>query len=322
MTSVSSSSGHAHPLVVIAGPTGSGKSELALRIAETFQGEIVNCDSLQLYRYFDIGTAKLPPDQRRGIPHHLIDILQPDEGFTAGDYARLARPLLTEIADRRRLPVVVGGTGFYLRALLDGLFAGPARDEALRATLLGRSERRPGFLHRLLRRLDPAAAARIHANDTNKLIRAIEVCLTEGRPLTSLFVERRPEPLTGFAVLKIGLDPGREALFRRLDTRTEAMFAAGLVDEVRGILALGYSPGVKPFESLGYRQALRVLAGEMETREAVSAAALETRRYAKRQLTWFRREPGLHWLQGFGSDPALQENTLELTGKFLASENK
>lgn len=298
------------PLVVVAGPTGSGKSDLALRIAEDFCGEVVNCDSLQIYRYFDIGTAKLPEFERRGIPHHLIDIVDPGEHFSAGEYARRARRVISEIAARKRLPVVAGGTGFYVRALLDGLFPGPARDDTVRARLEAREARRPGGLHRLLRRFDPEAARRIHARDTHKLVRAVEVCLLLRRPLTDAFAAGR-DPLTGFHVLKIALDPPRQALYERLDRRCERMFETGLVDEVNRILDLGFSPEVKPLESHGYKQALQHIRGELSLPEAVLQAQRNTRRYAKRQWTWFRREPGIQWFGGFGDDPDVQAAVLE-----------
>ncbi len=300
------------------GPTGSGKSELAIRVAEEFHGEIINCDSLQIYRHFDIGTAKLPESARHGIPHHALDIIDPDQIFTAGEYARLGRRLLVEISARNRLPVVAGGTGFYLRALIDGLFAGPSRDEELRARLAERQAQRPGSLHRLLRRFDPAAAERIHANDVPKLIRALEVCLLTKRPLTRLYQEGR-DALRGYRVLKLGISPDRDELYRRLDARCESMFREGLVDEVRRILALGYSPESKPFESHGYKQALQMLRGELTAKEALFYAQRNTRRYAKRQMTWFRQEPAVEWLRGFGSDAAVQSTALELTAAFLTS---
>ncbi len=218
-------------LIAVVGPTGSGKSELALRLAEECRGEIVNCDSLQLYRYLDIGTAKVPPSGRRGIPHHLLDVLDPDQVFTAGEYARAARQVLGEIAGRERLPIVVGGTGFYLRALLEGLFPGPRRDERLRARLTLREQRHPGWLHLVLTRFDPASAAKIHASDVQKAVRAVEVLLLTRRPLSSWFGERR-DPLEGFRVLKLGLDPPRQALYDRLDARSERMFAGGLIEEI------------------------------------------------------------------------------------------
>lgn len=307
------------PLLAIAGPTGSGKSDLAIELAETFGGEIVSCDSLQVYRYFNIGTAKPTEADRHGIPHHLIDIVDPEQSFTAGDYARAARPLLRDISARARLPVVAGGTGFYLRALLEGLFEGPSRDEGLRNELIRRESRRRGFLHRLLRRLDAGAASRIHANDSNKLARAVEVCLVEGRPLSQLFAERQREPLSGFSVLKLVLWPDRDELYRRLDARSEAMFDAGLVEEARDILAAGHAASAKPFESLGYAQALRVLRGELSREDALEEMRRETRRYAKRQLTWFRRERGSQCLAGFGDDPAIREKALMAARAWLAA---
>ncbi len=307
----------AHPLVAILGPTGSGKSELALRIAEEFHGEIVNCDSLQVFRHFDIGTAKLAPSERRGIPHHLMDIADPDELFTAGEYARLARTAVAEITSRGRLPVVAGGTGFYLRALVDGLFEGPSRDQAVRDRLAAREMRRPGSLHRILRRLDRDAAARIHANDVPKVTRALEVCLLTRRPVTELFRQGR-DALEGYRTLKLGLLPDRDELYRRLDLRCAQMFEGGLVEEIQGILALGFPASSKPFESHGYTQALQMLRGELSPRDAVFYAQRNTRQYAKRQITWFRREQGLIWLKGFGADPAVQQDALERVRQFTS----
>lgn len=304
------------PLVAVAGPTGSGKSDLALRLAENFAGEIVNCDSLQVFRHFDIGTAKLPLAARCGIPHHLIDIADPDRLFTAGEYARLARAAIADISARGRLPIVAGGTGFYLRALLDGLFAGPERDPDLRTRLAARERRRPGSLHRLLTRFDPEAAARIHPNDVPKVTRATEVCLLTRRPVSELFREGR-DPLTGYRALKLGLNPDRDTLYQRLDTRCEAMFSGGLVEEVQGILALGFAPTAKPFESHGYKQALQLLSGELNLHNAIFYAKRNTRNYAKRQLTWFRREPGLEWLQGFGDSAGVPEAALARVRGFL-----
>jgi tRNA dimethylallyltransferase len=293
------------PLTIVLGPTGSGKSELALAIAERFRGEIVNCDSLQLYRMFDIGTAKVTASERRGIPHHLFDAFNPVHVCTAGEYVRLARPILQEITDRGNLPVVAGGTGFYLRALLHGLFAGPERNEVLRSRLMEAERRRPGYLHRALRSLDPGSARRIHPNDSNKLIRALEVCVTARAPMTELFQTGR-EPLSGFRPIKFGLNPPRQDLYRRLDERCRTMWRLGLVDEVRLILASGVPETAKPFESIGYKQAMDVVMGRSGETEALEEMRRDTRRYAKRQLTWFRREPELLWMSGFGEDLAIQ----------------
>ena len=292
-------------MIVVLGPTGSGKSELALFIAGRFNGEIVNCDSLQIYRLFNIGTAKITPSERRNIPHHLIDIVDPTDLFTAGDYAERGRAALQEIAKRGRVPVVVGGTGFYLRALLEGLFPGPQRNERTRAELSQREKRRPGSLHRILKRLDSVSAGRIHPNDVNKIMRALEVRLLEKQPMSELFAKGR-DALTGFTPVKIGLNPPRQALYKRLDARTAEMFGRGLIEEVRQILRQGVPPGAKPFESLGYRQALHMIQGRITHEEAVVSAQMETRRYAKRQMVWFRREKDVRWFEGFGDDLAIQ----------------
>ncbi len=308
----------AAPIVAVVGPTGSGKSDLGIRIAREFGGEIVNCDSLQVYRHFDIGTAKVPAHERGGVPHHLLDIINPDEVFTAGEYARIGRSVLAEISGRRRLPIIVGGTGFYLRALLEGLFPGPQRNEILRSRLAGREARYPGWLHRLLNRCDPASAARIHPADVQKLVRACEVLLLTHRPLTELFDRR--DALEGYRTLKLGIDPPREALYARLNARCARMFEEGLVDEVRGILAR-YPETVKPLESHGYRQALQLLRGEMDPRQAIEDAQRNTRRYAKRQWTWFRRDPEVVWLKGFGRDAVVEAEALALVREFVEHDD-
>ena len=304
------------PVIAIAGPTGTGKSELALRVAEEFGGEVVNCDSLQIYRYFDIGTAKLTPAEMRGVPHHLIDILDPDEVFTAGEYARLGRAALATISSRGRLPVVAGGTGFYLRALFEGLFRGPERDTALRERLAARERKKAGSLHRLLGRFDAAAAARIHRNDVPKVMRAVEVCLLARRPVTEMFGEGR-DRLEGFRTLKMGLAPDRDELYRRLDERCRRMFESGLAEEVQRILDRGFPLEAKPFESHGYRQAVQMLRGELNAKEALFYAQRNTRNYAKRQMTWFRKEPDMEWLHGFGEEPRIQERALARVTEFL-----
>jgi tRNA dimethylallyltransferase len=288
---------------------------LAIALAERFSGEIVNCDSLQVYRHFDIGAAKLPEAARQGIPHHLIDILDPDQIFTAGEYARLAREAIADISSRGRLPIVAGGTGFYLRALLDGLFEGPSRDQPLRDRLAARETRRQGSLHRLLSRFDSQAAAKIHPHDVPKVTRALEVCLLARRPVTELYREGR-DGLRGYRTLKLGLLPDREALNERLDARCRAMFEGGLEEEVRGILAMGF-PQVKPFEALGYKQAVQAIHGELNPREALFYAQRNTRRYAKRQITWLRRETGMEWLRGFGESPETREAAVRRVQEFL-----
>jgi tRNA dimethylallyltransferase len=296
-------------LIAIVGPTGSGKSTLALKLAQQVGGEIVNCDSLQVYRHFDIGTAKLKPHEQEGVPHHLIDIVEPDQLFTAGDYAAIARPLVKEIALRGKIPIVVGGTGFYLRALFEGLSDSPTRDDNLRARLIDRERKQPESLHRILQKLDPGAATKIHANDLKKTIRALEMRLLRAAGRETL---PAPDPLTGFDIVKIGLNPERATLYSRLDKRLVTMFEEGLLEEVRSLLDRGVSPKAKPFESLGYKEALQFLRGETTYEQALAQAQQYTRNYAKRQWTWFRRDPGVHWIDGFGEDPNVSEQALQI----------
>ena len=299
------------PLVVLLlGPTGSGKTALSLALGEQFNGEIVSCDSVAVYRGMDLGTAKPTAAERAHLPHHLIDVADPDQPFTAGEYSRQARAALKAIAQKGRLPIVTGGTGLYLRALAEGLFPGPTRQADLRERL-ERSRQRHGdpWLHRLLTRLDHASAARIHANDVPKLLRAIEICIAARQPLSQLLSDQETarDPLTGFRLLRIGLNPPRKALppreglYDRLNQRAAAMFSAGLVEETRALLAR-YGP-VKALDSLGYRQAAAVLNGTLTPPAAIEAAQQGHRNYAKRQLTWFRREPEVHWLEDFGDQP-------------------
>ncbi len=303
-------------LIVIVGPTGAGKSELSLALAQEFEGEIVNCDSVQVYRRLEIGCAKVPVLQRRAIRHHLIDILDPDEDLTAGAYSRLARQAISAIQGCGRLPIVVGGTGFYLRALLEGLSPAPARDAQLRSRLSDLARRRPSALHRFLRRHDPAAAARIHANDHQKLIRAIEMMWQTCQPAT--VVQSAPrDSLKGMATLKIGLSPDRLALYQRLDERSAWMFHNGLLAETRELLDAGFSPELKPLQSLGYKQAVQVLSGQMSIEKGIRECQAKTRQYAKRQVTWFRREADVHWLPGFGTEEGVRDSARELTGAFV-----
>ena len=307
------------PCLAVVGPTASGKSDLALALARRYGGEIVNFDSVQVYRRFDIGTAKTPPAQRNGIRHHLIDHVEPGNDYSAGDFARDARALLEDMRVRAAVPVLVGGTGLYLEALLRGLFRGPQRNPDLRARLrLAAENHTEGYLWRLLRRLDPQAAEGIHRNDEPKLVRAIEVCLAGSRPMTEQW--RDPgEPLTGFEVFLLGLDPCREALYDRIESRARRMFAEGLVEEVRDLLRLGLPRTVKPFGALGYAQCLRYLDGECSLGEAIESTALQTRRYAKRQMTWFRRRaPGVVWRRGFGDSDDTAASVIESIDAWLA----
>jgi len=298
-------------LMVLLGPTASGKTALSLKLAETFNGEIVSCDSMAVYREMEIGTAKPSREERARVPHHLIDVYAPNEHSTAGDYARLAREAIAGITERGHLPIVTGGTGLYLRALLDGLFAGPHRSEELRARLeRSRARHGSGWLHRVLARMDAESAERIHRNDTPKLIRAIEVSLASRRPISEAWKDGR-EPLKGYRILRIGLEPERRALYARINERAARMFDEGLIEEARGLIA-NYGESPRAFDSLGYRQARAVLGGEMTHKEAVAAAQQGHRNYAKRQQTWFRRESAVHWLKGFGNDAPVVSAAMEL----------
>jgi tRNA dimethylallyltransferase len=301
-------------LIVVLGPTASGKTALALAIARRFHGEIVNCDSVAMYRDFEIGTAKPTAAERAEVPHHLLDYVDPKINVTAGDYARQARQALAEIKERGRLPIISGGTGLYLRALLEGIFAGPQRSEELRDDLRRRAEKGgPERLHRILRRLDPSTANRIHANDLPKVIRAIEVCVSARRPMTEILQHGR-EPLRGFRILRFGLNPEREALYARIDQRAAKMFDDGLIAETEQ-LRKKYGDEARPLTSLGYRQVMQLLRGEIDRKYALEAAQQAHRYYAKRQMTWFRREPDVHWMTRFGNDTSVQAEALAVVKK-------
>jgi tRNA dimethylallyltransferase len=286
-------------LVVILGPTASGKSALAVALAQRFSGEIVSCDSVAVYRHFDIGTAKPSAAERAAVPHSLIDVAEPDEPFTAGEYSRQARAAIGEITARGKLPIVVGGTGLYLRALLEGLFPGPQRSEELRERLRTRDSQ---HLHRLLSKLDARAAAAIHPNDAPKLIRAIEVCLASRSKMSELWQQRGRDSLVGYRILRIGLNPERLKLYERINRRARQMFEDGLVEETRWLIERYGQRKVGALDSLGYRQAGQFLRGELSLEEAIAAAQQGHRNYAKRQMTWFRREPEVTWAEGFGDE--------------------
>ena len=304
-------------LAVILGPTASGKTSLSLALAEQFQGEIVSCDSVAVYRELEIGTAKPSVEERQRVPHHLLDIVPPTEFFTAGDYSRLARKTLDDIHSRKHLPIVVGGTGLYLRALLEGLFAGPPRSEELRQRLRNRAaERGPQYLHQLLQRLDAPAAQTIHENDVAKIIRALEVCLSARRRMTEMWQQGR-DPLQGFRILRLGLNPEREALYQRINERAKQMFEQGLIEETRALMHR-YGEACRPLDSLGYKQAAQYLRGELNLEQAIALAQQGHRNYAKRQLTWFRREPDVHWIKGFGDDPDVQQKCVEQIRDFIS----
>lgn len=280
---------------------------MAITLAQRFHGEIISCDSVAVYREFEIGTAKPTRTERALVTHHLIDVADPGETFTAGDYARQARTAISGISSRGKLSIVVGGTGLYLRALLEGLFPGPQRSEDMRLRLRDRATQRGSpHLHRVLSRLDPSSASQIHPNDASKLIRAIEVCLAARQPMSELWQERGRDPLSGYRILRLGLNPDRDGLYERINARASAMFEHGLVEETRRLLEkYPQLSAATPFTSLGYKQASAYLAGEIALAQAVALTQQGHRNYAKRQMTWFRREPEVTWLGGFGDDEAV-----------------
>jgi tRNA dimethylallyltransferase len=284
-------------VVVVVGPTASGKSDLAVRLAELFGGEVVNADSMQVYRGMDIGTAKPSAGLMRRVPHHLIGIVTPDVNFTAADFQQAARRVIAEIHARGRLPIVVGGTGLYIRALLHGLSPSPGGDVEFRAHLTGIADREGnGVLLDRLRTVDPMAAGRLHVNDRLRIIRALEVYQQSGQPFSA------HQSGHGFAeewctALKIGIDVPRDELYRRINLRVEQMLADGLVEEVQGLLAAGYDRNLKALRSIGYKEICAYLAGELSLSEATELIKRDTRHYAKRQLTWFKREAGIIWVE-------------------------
>jgi tRNA dimethylallyltransferase len=288
------------PLVAVLGPTASGKSSLAVSLAEKLGGEVIACDSTQVYRGFDVGTAKPSATERRNVPHHMIDLVSPAEVFTAGEYRKRALEVLADLRRRHRLPIFTVGTGLYFRALMEGLADAPTRSDQLRARLntIG-AKRGDAHLHKILRRLDPTAAERISPNDRQKLIRAVEVCLLAGRPLTELHRAGR-RALQGYAALKIGLNPARQALYERIEGRVRLMLNHGWSEEVAALIAEGAAKTAKPFEFIGYRELRAHAEAGQPLSNAVETIAQATRRYAKRQLTWFRRESGVQWFAGFG----------------------
>jgi tRNA dimethylallyltransferase len=304
-------------LIVILGPTASGKSALGIRLAEELGGEILVCDSTQVYRYFDIGTAKVPLGEQHGIPHHLVDIIEPQKIFTAGDYRQRALTVLDDIRRRGKVPILTAGTGLYLRALLEGLADAPTRSEELRDRLRHKAAlRSPAHLHRILTRLDPNSAARIAPRDTQKVIRAIEMRILAGKPVTEIHSGDR-RPLTGYQVVKIGLLPPRAALYARIDSRVEAMLAVGWIEETRRLIARGISTETKPFQFIGYAQLRTHVEAGISREDATKQIQQATRRFAKRQLTWFRKDSNVRWLAGFGDAP----ETLAAALQFIQSES-
>jgi len=309
-----------NPLVVIVGATASGKSGLAIRLAEEFNGEIVSCDSVAVYREMEIGTAKPSLEDRARVPHHMIDVVWPDEACTAGDYSRGAREAITGTTERGKLPIVAGGTGLYLRALIDGLFPAPPRQPELRAELRRQAEvQGAASLHARLAELDTAAAEAIHANDVSKVVRAIEVSLAAQQPMTEMWEQGR-DALTGYRILRIGLEPGRERLYERINQRAAEMFERGLVEETERLVER-YGYACRALGSLGYAEACAVLRAEMTRDEAVAKAQQGHRNYAKRQGTWFRRDAGIAWLQGAGGDLSVIDQAIGMVKQWIAPWN-
>ena len=310
------------PLIAILGPTATGKSALGIAIAERFNGEIINCDSTAVYRGFDIGTDKVPMHERRGIPHHLIDIASPTDEYTAAQFARDAAAVVHDLHARGKLPILVGGTGFYYRALTRGLFPGPGKDAGLRSRLERVAERKGvEKLHRMVARVDPESAARIQPRDLKRLVRALEVYFQTGRPLTAHF-ENTVSPLAkDVQVGAIALRMPAPWLADRLATRVDAQFEAGLLDEIRGLLASGVPPNARPFGGLVYRQAMELLRGMRDEAATRRLIAQENRKYARRQLIWFRKEPNLVWFDGPGTNAEVQDSVIkELAARDLLKD--
>lgn len=304
------------PIVAVVGPTASGKSDLGIALALRAGGEIINCDSVQVYREIEIATAKIPLGERRGVPHHLIDFVPPEVRYTAADWARDALRVIEEIEARGRAALLVGGTGFYLRALREPFFDAPPTDENLRRRLeLLRARRGPERLHRLLTRLDSDSAARLNARDWPRVQRALELYLQTGARLSERMKDRPEPPALASRLRVFALSPPRDELYRRIDARAEAHFRAGLVEEVRALLARGVPADSSALGAHGYRRVVEHLRGERTLEGAVEQTKLDVRHYAKRQLTWFRREPGVEWVEGFGEDPRVQE---EVARRLLA----
>jgi tRNA dimethylallyltransferase len=317
-SAVSAGSAVTRLVVAVLGPTATGKSALALAIAEQYGGEIVNCDSTAVYRGFDIGTDKIASADRRGIPHHLIDIADPTDEYTAAQYARDAAAIIRDVHARGKLPILAGGTGFYFRALTRGLFPGPGRDAALRRRLESVAERRSvEFLHRMLRRFDPESARRIQPRDLKRLVRALEVFFLTGRPLTAHFADTA-SPIPDVDVVAVGLRLPAAQISDRVTRRVDEQFERGLLDEIRTLLARGIPETARPFGGLVYRQALEHLRGVRNEAATRALIAQENRRYARRQLIWFRKEPNLVWFDGPGESAATISAVLRLIDSYVS----
>jgi len=305
-----------YPGIIIVGPTASGKSRMGTSLALRFHGEIISCDALQLYRHMDIGTAKVAAYDRDRVPHHMLDILDPTEEFSAGAFQDLARKALEGIRASGNTPFVVGGTGFYLRAFLEGLFDGPARDETLRVRMQKIIERRgTKSLHRVLKRIDPLSASRIEEADGERIIRAYEIYLLSGRSM-SWWQQQPRNALQGYRWLKIGIHILRAELYERIDRRVEEMFQSDFVEEVQALLAL-YPKNSPALKAIGYRQIVDCLDGKHSMEQAIEDTKTESRRYAKRQMTWFRQDPGVQWIEDKGDTAKLDATAEALVEKFL-----
>lgn len=300
------------PIIAVVGPTASGKSALGVEIALRVGGEIVNCDSVQVYREIEIATAKISSEEMRGAPHHLLDFVPPSVSFTAGEWARLASRKIEEIEARGGTAMLVGGTGLYLRALRRPFFESPPTDEGLRRRLVAVRERRgPEHLHRMLRRFDPETASLLHPRDWSRVQRALEVYFQTGAPLSEQRLKRPEPPAFVERIRVLALNPPRDELYRRIDLRAEEHFRKGLVEEVRGLLARGVPADSSALGSHGYRRAVEYLHGERTLESAIMQTKLDVRHYAKRQLTWFKREEGVEWFEGFGEDERVQKQVVE-----------
>jgi tRNA dimethylallyltransferase len=309
---VNSSGQSRNPIPAIVGPTASGKSELGIELALRCGGEVINCDSVQVYSGIEIATAKVPVEERRGVPHHLIDFVPPEVNYTAGEWARDAARVIEEIEARGRIPVLVGGTGFYLRALRQPFFPGPKTDEGLRRRLTEiRARRGAEHLHKMLARLDPRSAAKLPPRDWSRVQRALEVRLQTGRPMSEQATGHMEPPPFAPRIRVFALLPPRAELYRRINERAEAHFAAGLVEEVCWLMNKGVPGDSNALGAHGYRRVVEFLNGERDYPSAIEQTKLDVRHYSKRQLTWFRREPGVEWVEGFGDDPAVQERVIK-----------
>ena len=305
-----------NPVIAIVGPTASGKSSLGIEVALQLNGEIINCDSVQVYKEIQIATAKVPLEERKGVAHHLIDFIPPETNYTAGEWAREAALQIDEIESRGRVPLLVGGTGFYLRALRQPFFASPPTDYGLRNRITRIRERKGAeYLHRLLQRIDPAAAVRFFPRDWPRVHRALEVHIQTGRSIVDQIEERLTPPESARRLRVLALNPPRAELYSRINQRTEAHFAAGLVDEVRELIVKGVPAESNALGAHGYRRVVEHLQQKRSLESAIEQTKLDVRHYAKRQLTWFRHEPGVEWIDGFGEETMVLRSVLDAVAK-------